>query len=234
LLDKPINISTYSIKSENLKQTILKNTRILPPDQDCSALISVTVENLTNTTVPKWITEKLISSGITPLNNLTDFQNYILLETGYPFAFYDFDKITSKLTNSQFNLSISKAKNNQEFLATNDTTYRLDNSILLIKVNEIPISIAGIIENKEFSYSDSTTSLLIEGSIFNAAKIRQQSRNLGLRTDRSTRYEKSLKNTYLIESLYRLISLLRILNPNLKCKFKTITKKIDQTPKPIY
>jgi phenylalanyl-tRNA synthetase beta chain len=233
LLDKPINISTYSIKSENLKQTILKNTRILPPDQDCSALISVTVENLTNTTVPKWITEKLISSGITPLNNLTDFQNYILLETGYPFAFYDFDKITSKLTNSQFNLSISKAKNNQEFLATNDTTYRLDNSILLIKANEIPISIAGIIENKEFSYSDSTTSLLIEGSIFNAAKIRQQSRNLGLRTDRSTRYEKSLKNTYLIESLYRLISLLRILNPNLKCKFKTITKKIDQTPKPI-
>jgi phenylalanyl-tRNA synthetase beta chain len=233
LLDKPINISTYSIKSENLKQTILKNTRILPPDQDCSALISVTVENLTNTTVPKWITEKLISSGITPLNNLTDFQNYILLETGYPFAFYDFDKITSKLTNSQFNLSISKAKNNQEFLATNDTTYRLDNSILLITVNEIPISIAGIIENKEFSYSDSTTSLLIEGSIFNAAKIRQQSRNVGLRTDRSTRYEKSLKNTYLIESLYRLISLLRILNPNLKCKFKTITKKIDQTPKPI-
>jgi phenylalanyl-tRNA synthetase beta chain len=156
-----------------------------------------------------------------------------LLETGYPFAFYDFDKITSKLTNSQFNLSISKAKNNQEFLATNDTTYRLDNSILLITVNEIPISIAGIIENKEFSYSDSTTSLLIEGSIFNAAKIRQQSRNVGLRTDRSTRYEKSLKNTYLIESLYRLISLLRILNPNLKCKFKTITKKIDQTPKPI-
>jgi phenylalanyl-tRNA synthetase beta subunit len=41
-------------------------------------------------------------------------------------------------------------------------------------------------------------SLLIEGSIFNSAKIRQQSRFLGLRTDRSARYEKSLKNTYLL------------------------------------
>jgi phenylalanyl-tRNA synthetase beta subunit len=30
---------------------------------------------------------KIISSGITPLNNLLDFQNYILLETGYPFDF---------------------------------------------------------------------------------------------------------------------------------------------------
>jgi phenylalanyl-tRNA synthetase beta subunit len=80
--------------------------------------------------------QKLISSGITPLNNLLIFKIIFYLETGYPFAFYDFDKINSKLNNSKFNLSISKAKNNQEFIASNDTTYRLDNSILLIKANE--------------------------------------------------------------------------------------------------
>jgi phenylalanyl-tRNA synthetase beta chain len=233
LLNKTINISTYSRKSENLNQTILENAKILPSDQDCSILSSVIVENLTNITVPKWIRQKLISSGIIPLNNLIDFQNYILLETGYPFAFYDFDKIKSKLNTANFSLSISKAENNQEFIASNDQTYRLDKSIIVIKANEIPISIAGIIENQEFSYSENTTSLLIEASIFSAAKIRQQSRTLGLRTDRSTRYEKSLKNTYLIESFYRLISLLRISNPNLNCKLHTIAKKIDQTPKPI-
>jgi phenylalanyl-tRNA synthetase beta chain len=233
LLNKPTNTSTYLIKSENLKQTIFKNARILPPNQDCIIFSSVIVENLTNITVPKWITQKLISSGIIPLNNLLDFKNYILLETGYPFAFYDLDKVKSKLNDSKFKLSISEAKNNQEFIASNDNKYNLDDSILLIKANEVPLSIAGIIENQEFSYSDSTTSLIIEGSIFSAAKIRQQSRNLGLRTDRSTRYEKSLKNTYLIESLYRLISLLRIANPNLNCKLQTITKKIDQNPKPI-
>jgi len=233
LLNKPINISNYLIKSNNLKQTIFKSAKILPPDQECIILSSILVENLTNITVPKWITQKLISSGVTPSNDLLDFQNYILLETGYPFAFYDLDKIKSKLNTSKFNLSISKAPNNQEFIAANDTKYQLDDSILLIKANEIPISIAGIIENQELSYSKKTTSLLIEASIFNAAKIRQQSRNLGLRTDRSTRYEKSLKNTYLIESLYRLILLLRIANPNLNCRLQTIHKKIEQTPKPI-
>jgi phenylalanyl-tRNA synthetase beta chain len=233
LLNKPTNTSTYLIKSENLKQTIFKNARILPPNQDCIIFSSVIVENLTNITVPKWITQKLISSGIIPLNNLLDFKNYILLETGYPFAFYDLDKIKSKLNNSKFNLSISEAKNNQKFIDTNGNEYNLDDSILLIKADEVPLSIAGIIENQEFSYSESTTSLIIEGSIFSAAKIRQQSRNLGLRTDRSARYEKSLKNTYLIESFYRLISLLRISNPNLNCKLQTITKKIDQNPKPI-
>ena len=54
---------------------------------------------------------------------------------------------------------------------------------------------------------------------------------LGLRTDRSSRYEKSLKNTYLIDSLYRLISLLRINNPNLICKIHTVSQIEEQTSK---
>ena len=184
-------------------------------------------------TVPKWVTQKLISSGIIPLGNLLDFQRYILLETGYPFTFYDFHKLTSKLNTSEFSLLVSKAKNNYEFIATNGNTYKLDESILVITANKIPLSIGGIIENQEFKYSKSTTSLLIEGSTFNATEIRKQSRKLGLQTDRSIRYQKSIKNTYLMESLYRLVSLLRIANPNLKCKFNTMSKKLDQIIKPI-
>jgi phenylalanyl-tRNA synthetase beta subunit len=39
-------------------------------------------------------------------NNLLDFQNYILLETGYPFEFYDLDKIYSKVIDVKFDLTI--------------------------------------------------------------------------------------------------------------------------------
>jgi phenylalanyl-tRNA synthetase beta subunit len=78
---------------------------------------------LTNIKVPKWIKQKLIGSGITPVDNLLDFQNYILLETGYPFALYDFNKICSKLNCSNFTLSISNATDNQLFLANNETNY---------------------------------------------------------------------------------------------------------------
>ena len=103
------------------------------------------------------------------------------------------DKICSKLGSSKFQLSISNATNNQKFTAINDIIYELNSSNLLLKANNLPLSIAGIIENKDFQISETTTSLLMEGSIFNAATIRQQSRNLGLRTDRSARYEKSIK-----------------------------------------
>jgi phenylalanyl-tRNA synthetase beta chain len=233
LLNKPIKVSNYLFKVEDWKHNINTLTKTISPESNCSIFLSVIVKNLTNITIPKWLTEKLITSGQIPWNNLLDFQNYILLETGYPFAFYDYEKLISKLKSSEFNLSISKAETNQEFDANNGIKYHLDNSTLLIKANEIPLSIAGIIENKEFSYSRNTSSLLIEGSIFNAAKIRQQSRSLGLRTNRSARYEKSLKKTYIIESLYRLISLLRVANPNLTCELHTSLEVNEPISKPI-
>ena len=222
LLDKPTKKLVYTTESKEWQESITKQLAPILSDDYCSTLLCVTVENLNDFTVPLWIKEKLISSGVTPTNDLTDFQSYILLETGYPFSFYDLNKISSKINRSRFNLSISNAIKNQQFIANNDKTYELNESNFLVKINDLPISIAGIIENKEFSYSKTTNSLLIEGSIFNAAKVRQQSRNLGLRTDKSARYEKSLKNTYLIESLYRLILLLRVKNPNLICKIHTL------------
>lgn len=233
LLNKPIKKSNYLTKSLKWKEVIDNHTKTITNDNHCSMFLSVTVENFNNTSVPKWITQKLLSSGILPSNNLDDFQNYVLLETGYPFCFYDFEKISSKLKTNEFELSIKFAENKPLFLAANELNYELDNSILTVNANHLAISIAGLIEAKEFAYSESSKTLLIEGSIFNAAKIRQQSRKLGLRTDRSARYEKSLKNTYLIESLYRLISLLRINNPNLKCKLHTINKIEEEVSKPI-
>ena len=84
------------------------------------------------------------------------------------------------------------------------------NRYALCLLNELPISIAGLVESQNVAYSENTKTLLIEGSIFNAAKIRQQSRKLGLRTDRSARYEKSLKNTYLIKIILGFLFLYRI------------------------
>lgn len=233
LLNTSINFSNYLIQSEKLKQVILDKATIFSMNTGCTSLLSVSIENLADTKIPKWITKKLLSSGLTPANTLVDFQSYILLETGYPFAFYDSAKIIEKVGSRDFSLLVSKAADNESFLASNNENYNLDSSILLIKANEFSLSIAGIIESQDFCCDILTKSLVIEASIFTAAAIRQQSKKLGLRTDRSTRYEKSLKNTYLIESLYRLISLLRISNPNLTIKLQTITKVSEPAIDPI-
>ena len=225
LLNQQPKKSVYLTKNQTWKNTLETLAVNLTEETSCNTFLAIAVENLNNLTAPKWIQEKLISSGLIPSNSLLDFQNYILLETGYPFIFYDFEKINSKFDQKNLEISISKPKKNIEFVASNDLTYELTNSNELITINDVPIGIAGMIEGKNFMCSNDTNSLLIEGSIFNAARIRQQSRELGLRTEQSARHEKSLKNTYLIESTYRLISLLRIKNPNLKCRLINFMKR---------
>ena len=101
-----------------------------------------------------------ISAGLSPTNNLLDFQRYILLETGYPFAFYDLEKIQEKAGSSKLHFSIEKAITNQEFVASNQTRYKLNDSNLVIKANNFPISIAGIIENEEYVYSKTTKKII--------------------------------------------------------------------------
>lgn len=218
LVNKPLKHFSYLKSIKAWKNQIENLAETFPEETSCITFLAIVVENIIDNKVPKWLKEKLISASITPTNNFSDFQNYILLETGYPFIFYDFEKIVSKFDDSNLKIAISNLRTIKKFQASNDITYELNEFNELITINNVPISIAGLIENKEFMCSNSTKSLLIEGSIFNAAKIRQQSRELGLRTEQSARHEKSLKNTYLIESAYRLISLLRINNPNLQCK----------------
>lgn len=226
LLNETPKVCNYSTENSIWSEPIKNLSNNSFQKNDCLGFITVTIENLTTLTSPKWLKQKLIGSGITPENNLQDFQNYILLETGYPFEFYDLEKIQSKINGSKFNLNLTIGKNNQRFLANDNIEYNLNDSTLLITANELPISIGGVISHKIVGCSNNTKSLLIEGSIFNAAKIRQQSRSLGLRTNRSSRYEKALKNINLLDSFYKLISLLRIANPNLICKFSTITQPI--------
>ena len=214
---------TWSRKIQNFSSHSLQNN-------NCGGFVAVNLENINKLSSPKWLQKKLLYSNIIPENNFKDFQNYILLETGYPFEFYDLEKIKTNVNSSNFNLNLRYGKTNQKFLANNNIEYLLNNSILTIEANEFPISIGGLISHKNVEYTSTTKSLLIEGSVFNAAKIRQQSRRIGLSTPRSSRYEKAVKNTHLLEALYKLISLLRISNPELICKFHTLSTPSDKGP----
>lgn len=226
-------LNTQSLKSSYTKQALNYENQIedilisSKLSINYSTFVAVTIENLTDFSIPKWLNEKLLCSEIEPLNNLLDFQTYILLETGYPFEFYDLDKLKQNIKTEEFELTLKPAIENKVFIANNGFQYNLDSNILIVEANNYPLSIAGIISNKTVSYTSETKSLLIEASIFNSKKIRQQSRTLGLRTDRSARYEKGLNNSSFIQALIRLISLLKISNPELVCKIHT-TSQIEQ------
>jgi len=233
LIDKPLINSEYTNQNFDYKNNIEKTLFNSEKSINYSSFIAITLENLTDFTIPTWLTEKLLCSGVEPSNNFLDFQSYILLETGYPFEFYDLEKIQDNVKSKDFDLTLKPSKKNDTFLASNDINYNLTSDILVLDANGYPLSIAGIISNKTISYTNQTNSLLIEGSIFNSKKIRQQSRSIGLRTDRSARYEKGLNNSYFTEALLKLIALFKITNPKLICKIHTTSETVKPEPRKI-
>ena len=231
LINNTPKISKYSTKNLPWLDQIVSLDKTKINNNNCSKFITVIIDNLKNFNSPKWLQNTLLASGLKPQNGLVDFQNYITLETGYPLELYDLKKVIDLTETSEIQFNLTEMDNLSTFTASNDITYEINEPILVLNANEKPISLAGIINSQESSYSDNTKSLLVEGSIFNSAKIRQESRKLGLSTDRSSRYEKSLKHINLLDALYRFIWLLRIQNPNLTCKFHTISEPKLETEK---
>lgn len=222
---------TEICKTETLiKNAILKIVNFDKTKKNDLILFTVTVENLTTFSSPTWLQQKLLRAGIEPYNNLLDLKNYISLETGYPFEFYDLDKIRLCLNDLNFKLSLNCEKFIESFQGANNFQYDGNSNLLVLKANQEILSIAGILVNEKFQYTHNTKSLLIEGSIFNSKKIRQISRTIGLRTDRSSRYEKGLNPTYLLESLCRLLYLLKSSNNLIVINVHTTTNYTEIKP----
>ena len=230
LVNTPLSNSPYSVQTLNSVNYLKHSTLKIKQKHNYSVFTAIKVENITSFTSPKWLQEKLINAGITPSNNISDYQHYVTLETGYPFEFYDLDKITKKLESDTFKLQVTTKNHNQTFLDAKTSIYNLNNNILTIKANDKLLSLAGVMSNADYLCDSSTNSLLIEGAIFNSKKIRQMSRILGLRTERSARYEKDLTVSDYRNALYRLLILLQMRNPNIKYTLHTIADYNEVSP----
>ncbi len=160
-------------------------------------------------TSPKWLKERLEKSDIKSINLIVDITNYILLEQGQPLHAFDKDKL-SKLVGkcvSQNDFGIRDANEGETLLALDGNVYNLNKNITVITCGDIPIAIAGVIGGIETSVTEETSSIFLEAAVFNPTSIRKSSKEIGVRTESSSRFEKGISKQNTIPSVKRAIKL---------------------------
>lgn len=128
---------------------------------------------------------RLENLGVRAISNLVDLTNLSLTGYGQPMHVFDADKVNGKII-------IRLATEGEKLVALDGEEYELQPTDIVIADEEKVLSIAGIMGGLESSVTHETKNILFESANFCAATIRRTSARLGLRSESSSRYEKSL------------------------------------------
>lgn len=158
------------------------------------------IKDITIKESPLFIQNRLIASGIRPINNVVDISNYVMLETGQPLHFFDYDKINK-------NIIVRQAKDG-EIVKTLDSKEReLNTSDIVIANDKEILAIAGIMGAENSEVDNNTKNIVIESAIFKDVNIRNTSKRT-VQSEASFRFEKNLIKENSILAIKRACNLL--------------------------
>ena len=159
--------------------------------ENCKLLLVKKVEGVKIKESPAFIKNRLIASGIRPINNVVDISNYVMLELGQPLHFYDADRLGNKLV-------VRMAEEGEKLTTLDNIERTLSKDDIVIADSTHGVGLAGVMGGLETEVEDDTKNVIIESAIFDSVKIRLTSKKI-LRSEASNRFEKGLdpKRTYM-------------------------------------
>jgi len=134
---------------------------------------------------PKWLVQKMERMGQRSVNNVVDITNFCLFEQGQPTHAFDYDKIKGKII-------VRRAHKGERMVTIDGKERTLDPDMLVIADAEKPVALAGVMGSKETEVTGSTGNIIFESAYFDPISIRRTSRRLGLISESSYRFERSV------------------------------------------
>ena len=176
---KDIDLS-YNQSNEDINNSFKVNVKT----DNCSIFLAKRVENVVIKESPTFIKNRLIASGIRPINNVVDISNYVMLEVGQPLHYYDADTLNGCL-------EVRMAEENEKLTTLDDIERTLSSEDIVISDGKKAIGLAGVMGGADTEITENTKNIMIESAIFDNVKIRKTSKEI-LRSEASNRFEKGL------------------------------------------
>ena len=150
---------------------------------------------------PEWLRAKLEAVGLRAINNVVDITNFVMLELGQPLHAFDAAKLDGAL-------KVRLARDGEEFHALDGKTYQLAANHLVIADAAKAVAIGGVMGGAETGVTETTTDIWLESAYFQPQSIRRTSRQLGLASDSSYRFERGVDIAGVVPASQRAVDLL--------------------------
>ncbi|MFT7639644.1 MAG: phenylalanyl-tRNA synthetase beta chain, partial [Pirellulaceae bacterium] len=169
---------------------------------------------------PFWLRSRLARVGQRPINLLVDLTNYVMFSLGQPCHAFDSTRV-----NGTISVRDSKPGERIELLDGNEL--ELTKEDLLIADGESSLALAGVMGGARCSVFPDTKNIILEFAHFEAIGIRRTASRC-VRTESSTRFEKSLDPAMVSSGVAMFIDLLKSIQ-----KDAEVTAHVDAFPLPV-
>lgn len=171
---------------------------------------------------PEWIQLRLRQAGMRPLSLLVDLTNYVMLEMGQPLHAYDQSKLAGA------GLVVKASRPGEKITTLNGLEHELSGQMMICD-HERPVGVPGVMGGLDTEVTETTQDILLEAAHFTNIVVRKTRKQLGLNTEASYRFERSVDPDGVVAAIQRFTQLLQESIPTAR-----VSNVVDHYPRPFH
>jgi len=156
---------------------------------------------------PEWLAERVTAAGARPISNIVDVTNYVMFELGQPLHAFDADTL-ARDTDGRIRITVRRAAPGERLTTLDGQDRALAEDTLMIADSSGVVALAGVMGGEATEVSDGTVNVLLESAAFNSASINRTSRSLGLISEASLRFERTIDRSACVAAVDRAAALI--------------------------
>lgn len=174
-----------AVEAEPLKLEVKNEIPELVPRFTAIAMSNVEIKPS-----PVWLQIFLSEMGVHSINNIVDYSNYLMLETGQPIHIYDYDKVLAQSSDKTARLTVRHPKQGEKIALLNGKTIEPSNDTMMVATDKALAGLGGAMGGAETEVGAETKNIIVEAATWDMFQMRRTSMEYGIFTDAVTRFTK--------------------------------------------
>lgn len=184
ILGRPLKRPDVSF--EETGDDVASLAKVVVETENCPRYTARVVTGVSELTTPDWMAQRLEQCGVRSLGLVVDITNYVMLECGQPLHAFDHTQLADST------IIVRQAKDGEVIKTLDGIDRKLNSSMAVIADANVPVAVAGVMGGADSEIENATQTVLIESALFKAPSIKSTATTLGIHSESSHRFERTV------------------------------------------